>query len=213
MEQEHVIARLLRALSGKTQGQIAEELGVDPSFIAQVELGKVLPGQDHLERLAAGIGLTAADAEIILRLFQALRDPRFRQGETIRDIVEGLEAVVGSLMKAAYLQMLGMHLPDGVPGVEERQRVHELFRELEALSQEERLVVVQVVKDCQSWAFLERVCQAVSRESSRRVEVAVEWVQVAREVAKHIEGPEEWRERVREYVREHAASVPRSLPS
>lgn len=213
MRQEHVIARLLRALSGKTQEQIAEELGVDPSFIAQVELGKVLPSQDHLEKLAAGIGLTVADTEIILRLFQALRDPRFRQGETIQDIVVGLQAVVGSLMKAAYLQLLGMHLPDGVPGMEQRQQAQELFRELEALSQEERLVVVQAVKDCQSWAFLERVCQAVSQESSRRVEVAAEWVQVAREIAKHMEGPEEWRERVRNYVAEHAASVPRSLPS
>lgn len=96
MKQEHVIARLLRALSGKTQEQTAEDLGVDSSFIAQVELGKVLPSQDHLEKLAAGVGLTMADAEIILRLFQALRDPRFREGETIRDIVDGLQAVVGS---------------------------------------------------------------------------------------------------------------------
>lgn len=116
-------------------------------------------------------------------------------------------------MKAAYLQMLGMHMPDGPPGTEQRLRAQELFRELEALSQEERLVVVQAVQDCQSWAFLERVCQAVSQESSRRVEAAAEWVQVAREIAKHIEGPEEWRERVRHYVAEHAASVPRSLPS
>ncbi len=213
MKQEHVIARLLRALSGKTQEQTAEDLGVDSSFIAQVELGKVLPGQDHLEKLAAGIGLTVPDAEIILRLFQALRDPRFRQGETIRDIVEGLQGVAGSLMKAAYLQLLGIPLPDGVPGVEQRQRAQELFQELEALSQEERLVVVQAVSDCQSWAFLERVCQAVKQESSRRVEVAKEWLQVAREVAKLIEGPEEWRKRVREFVAEHAAGVPRCLPS
>ena len=213
MKEEHLIARLLRAFSGKTQEQTAEELGVDPSFVAHVELGRVLPSQDHLDKLAAGVGLTVPDTEVILRLYQALRDPRFRQGETIHDIVAGLQAVVGSLMKAAYLQLLGMHMPDGIPGVEQRDRAEELFAEVEALPLEDKLVVVQAVKDCQTWAFLERVCQEVSQESSRRMDLAAEWLQVAREVAKHIEGPEEWRKRVRHYVAEHAVSVPRSLPS
>lgn len=213
MRREHIIVRVLRALSGKTQEQVAEDLGVDPSLIAQFELGKVLPSLEHLEKLAKGVGLTVPDAEYILCLFDALRAPRFRRGQSIRETVEGLQEVVAALAKATYLQMLGVPIPDGPPEPEARQRAEELFQELEALSQEERLAVVQSVDECQSWALLERVCLAVDHEAPRNVEKAAAWVEVAREIAANIEGPEEWRKRVKQYAAEHAAKVPGGLPS
>ena len=213
MRQEHMIARLLRALSGKTQEEIGEEIGVGSSLIAQFERGKVLPSQEHLERLAKSIGLTVPDAETILRLFQALRDPRFRRGETVTDIVEGLREVTGALMNATYLQMLGVPMPGGPPEPGASQRAQELFQELEALSQEERLAVVQSVEECQSWLLLERVCLKVDQEASRNVESAAAWVEVAQEIAANIQGPEEWRRRVKAYAAEHAAKVPGCLPS
>lgn len=207
-----MIVRVLRAFSGKTQEQIAEELGVDSSLIAQFEAGKVLPSRDHLEELAKGVGLTAGDAETILCVFDGLRDPRFRRGRSFQEIVEGLRGAVDALAKATYLQMLGVPMPGGPPGPEEQRRAEELFQELAALSQEERLAVVQSVDECQSWALLERVCLAVDHEVARDLEKAAAWVAVAKEIAANIRGPREWRRRVRRYAAEHAAKVPGCLP-
>lgn len=213
MRREHMIVRVLRALSGKTQEQVAEELGVDASLIAQFEAGKVLPSRDHMEELAKGVGLTAGDAETLLCVFDGLRDPRLRQGQSLKEIVEGLQGAVDALAKATYLQMLGMPIPGGPPGPEEHQRAEELFQELEGLSQEERMAVVQSVDECQSWALLERVCQAVDQEAPRDAEKAAAWVEVAREIAANMDGPDEWRRRVRRYAAERAVKVPGSLPS
>src|SRR5436309_14571286 len=58
MRREHITARLLRAISGMTQQRFGEEAGIDPSVIADFELGSALPSRDHLERMAAAMGLT-----------------------------------------------------------------------------------------------------------------------------------------------------------
>ena len=197
MRHEHVIARLLRAASGKTQEQFAEEIGVHPSLVAQIELGKVLPSLGHLERMAKSAGITLGEAEGILRLIETLQQPRLRRGEDIDEALAGMQEEMHTMMKVAYLRMLGMPMPGGPPRREDRQRADELFRELEKLPQEDRLAVVQSVKEYQSWAVLERVC----------AEGPEAWGQVAQEIAAHIEGPEEWRRRVRQYAREQEAKV------
>jgi transcriptional regulator with XRE-family HTH domain len=213
MEQQHMIARILRALSGKTQEQVAEELGVDASLIAQFERGKALPSQEHLDGLARSAKLTVPDAEMILRLFDMLREPPLRRSEHLDEAVERLQELAGVVIKAAYVQLLGVPIPGGPPKPEEHKRAKELFQELEGLSQEERLVVVQSIEEYQTWVLLERVCLAVDREAPRNEEKALEWIEVAREIAAHIEGSEEWRKCVKAYAAQHAAKVPKSLPS
>lgn len=213
MRREHMLVRVLRALSGKTQEQVAVDLDVDASLIAQFEAGKVLPSRAHLEELSKGIGLTLGNAESILHLFHGLRDPRLRRGQSLRETVDGLREAAAALAKATYLQLLGVPIPGGPPSPEERQRAEELFQELEALSQEERLAVVQEVDECRTWSLLDRVCQEVDLEAPRNAENAEAWVQVAQEIAANLDGPDEWRRRIRKYVAEHAAKVPGCLPS
>jgi len=212
-EDQNMMARILRALSGKTQEQIAEELGVDASLIAQFELGRALPSQDHLDGMAKSAGLTTEGSRLILRLFDTLRDPSLRRSESLDEAVNRLKDLAGAIIKAAYEQLLGTPLPGGLPEPKERQRAKELFQDLEGRSQEERLAVVQSVEECQTWILLDLVCQAVAQEAPRNTEKAAEWVEVAREIVVNIEGPEEWRKGLRKFVAQHAAMVPRSLPS
>jgi transcriptional regulator with XRE-family HTH domain len=213
MRLEHMLVRLLRALSGNTQGQAGKELGVDSSLIAQFERGRVVPSEEHLEMLAQGAGLTVEDAIAILNLFEVLREPRFRKTEALEVVVERVKEIAEALTRGAYQQLLGVRLPNGLPSLNERQRAQELFQELEGLSQTGRLAVVQEVDECHTWALLQTVCRAVDHEAARNMEKAAEWVEVAGEIAAHIEGPEEWRKRLRKYVARYAARVPGSLPS
>lgn len=213
MKLEHMLVRLLRALSGKTQGEVGKELCVDSSLIAQFERGRVVPSEEHLDLLAQGAGLTVADAVIILKLFEVLREPRFRKSEALEVVVERVREIAEALTRGAYQQLLGARLPDGLPSLTERERAQELFQELEGLSQAERLAVVQEVDECHTWVLLQTVCRAVDHEAARDMGKAAEWVEVAQEVAAHIEGPEEWCKRLRKYAARYAARVPGSLPS
>jgi transcriptional regulator with XRE-family HTH domain len=73
MRREHYQARLLRAVSGKTQEQMAKEIGLQPSHLAQIELGDVMPRRAHLEEMARNESLTLADTAEALDLIETLR--------------------------------------------------------------------------------------------------------------------------------------------
>jgi transcriptional regulator with XRE-family HTH domain len=90
MQRENLIARVFRALSGKSQKQTAEEMGVDPSLVARVELGEVAPDRKYLEALGRTAGHTAEDGEEILRFYDTLRQPRRRAGQGAEALTEGL---------------------------------------------------------------------------------------------------------------------------
>lgn len=73
MRREHYQARLLRAVSGKTQEKLAKEIGLEPSHLAQIELGDVMPRRAHLEEMARNESLTLNDTVEILDLIETLR--------------------------------------------------------------------------------------------------------------------------------------------
>jgi transcriptional regulator with XRE-family HTH domain len=101
MRRKNVQARLLRALSGKTQEQTAEEVGVTPALIAQIELDKVEPGAETLAGLAAAADLSVADADEILRLAETLRRSRRWQGPDAEAVLEELaERLRSHLLRA-----------------------------------------------------------------------------------------------------------------
>jgi transcriptional regulator with XRE-family HTH domain len=73
MRREHYQARLLRALSGKTQEKMAKEVGIHPVLLGQIELGDVMPTRHYLEKMARIEGLTLEDTAELLELAETLR--------------------------------------------------------------------------------------------------------------------------------------------
>jgi len=207
MQREHLLARLLRALSGKSQERISEEIGLHPSHVAQFELGLVMPAPKHLERLAAGAGITLREAEEILSLYEAFRrSPRQRgrsAGEPLDRLVEGVRIHTG----AAYRRVLNLPLPEILPKPEERTRAEELWLRLKEFSAEERRAVVRVAEELQTWGLCERVCAESVIEASRDVERAAGLAQLAREIADRVVGSRAWRDRLRGYAAAHVANI------
>jgi transcriptional regulator with XRE-family HTH domain len=207
MNRENLKARLCRAISGKTQEQMGEEIDVHPTLITQIELGKVLPKPHQIAGLARGAGLTVADAEEILCLAETLqRSPR-RQGRTAEDLFADLAERLRSHTRATYRRLLTLPLPDRPPRAEDRQRAAELFKRLEDLSPEARLAVVRVAEEYQSWALCELVCHTSQREASRDVEGAAAWARLGQEIAERVRGPEGWRKRVQGFAAAHVANA------
>jgi tetratricopeptide (TPR) repeat protein/transcriptional regulator with XRE-family HTH domain len=73
MRRENLKARLLRAVSGKTQTRLAKETGIHSSRLAQIESGDLRPRPEELERMARHESLTVDDADEILDLVGTLR--------------------------------------------------------------------------------------------------------------------------------------------
>lgn len=73
MRRENLKARLLRAVSGKTQVRLAGEIDLHPSRLAQIESGDLLPRRQDLERMARNESLTVDDIDEILDLIDSFR--------------------------------------------------------------------------------------------------------------------------------------------
>jgi transcriptional regulator with XRE-family HTH domain len=209
MKRENLMARLLRAVSGLSQEQLAKKTGIHFTHVSQIETGKVVPSRDHLERMAKAAALTGSATEEILRLVDTLRQPRQRRGAGAEPLLDGVAQGVRSEMDAAYRRLLTLRLPEAVPQAEDRQRAAELFERLEGLPQEACLAIVQVAEECWSWALCERVCETSVREASRDVERASAWAHLARQIAERVQGPEEWRHRIQGYAAAHVANAMR----
>ena len=210
MRREQVLARMLRALSGMTQEQIGQEIGVHTSLIAQFELGRAVPGRDHLERLAKAVRLTLRDAEEILRLAEALQQPRLRRGEGAENLLDELAQEVRSRAGTGYERALRLPSPGSSPQAGERERAEELFEKLQAVHPETRLTMVRLAEGYQTWALCERICRAVEQEAARDLESAAAWAGLAQEIAARVRGPEEWRNRVQAWAAAHRVHVLRA---
>jgi len=211
MKRENLKARLLRALSGKTQEQLGEEIGVDPGLLGQIEQGRVLARPDYLERLAASGGSTGPGAGELLCHYETLRVTRRRRGQSAEDLLEELAEDLRSHVRASYQRLLTLLLPESAPRAEDRVRAAELFERLAELPPEERLAVVRLEEELQTWALCERACHASAREASRDVERAAAWAGLAVEIAELVRGPEGFLRRVQGYAGGHQANVLRVL--
>jgi transcriptional regulator with XRE-family HTH domain len=188
-----LLVRLFRALTGKTQKEFAEALGLDPAVVAQYELGKYDPGLDLLERMAAEADLTVRDGEEALRFLEALRRPRLRAGLGLGDLAGDLAEVVARVDQ----RLLRLPFEQQAPRAEDRQAVEGLWLKLKDLTEEQQLAVVSVGQEFQSWALVERLCDESEIEASRDLKRAASLARLARAIADRVPGPEGWRKRVR----------------
>lgn len=93
--------------------------------------------------------------------------------------------------------------------VAHRFRAGEQLERLRKISAEHRVVVVRRVKEFQTWALCERLCEESTRQAGRDVKECLAWAQLAREVADRVEGPEGWIQCLQAYSLGHVANAVR----
>lgn len=108
-QRERRLARLFRSEALLTQTEIEERTGIDRVTMAHYEAGDRTPTREHLELLAEAAGMSVADGEEILKLSDALRGPRLRQGRGAADLI----AELGDTRQAhrAWRRFLRLSLP------------------------------------------------------------------------------------------------------
>lgn len=206
MKREILMARLLRALSGKSQERMGEEVGIHPSLLAHYEAGKGVPGRAYLEKLARGAGITADDASQVLDLYESLRQARRRAPEDAEKPLWRLVEEIRAQAESAYRRILALPLPLSPPTAADRQKGEELWNRLADLSPDGKLAVVRLAGEFQTWALCERLCAESERDAGRALELA----RLAQEVAERVPGPRAWRSRLRGYAAAYAARALRA---
>lgn len=207
MRRKNRMARVLRALSGKTQEQTAEDIGVHASLIAQIELGKFEPSDEQMERLADSADLDLPDAEELFRLAETLQQGNRWQGEASSALLHELDERVESHLSRAWARLTALSPVDAAPRPEDRERAAELLERLQGLGEESRLAVVQVSELFQTWALCQAACEQSVREGAGDIKSAVAWGRLACEIAARVRGPETWRSRLQGYAAAHEASA------
>jgi len=202
-EHERRLARLFRAESLLSQSAVEEETGIDRSDLANYEAGRKTPPREHLERLASTARMTVAAGEEVLELAEALRRPRLRQGRGAEDLL----AEMGDTCHAhrAWQRFLRLRLPDPPPVAEDREQAREQLALLKDLTENQRMAVVRVAWDFQTWALAEQAAQASAEADDLREARA--WARLAVEIAKTIRGSDAWRNRVQGFALTQEARV------
>jgi transcriptional regulator with XRE-family HTH domain len=205
MEKEHLLARLLRAVSGDSQEEMAEGIGVHPSQIARFELGERTPSREHLGAMARRAGLTLRDAEDALRHVESLRRRHRRVGTSVDDQVDSLTENLRAIVQTALERFRTLPLPNRPPRAEDREEVQELWRQFVGLTPGERTTVARLAPEFHVWALCERACAASAEAVTRDPEEAAALAQIALEIADRVRGEPGWRSRLRAYAEAHAA--------
>ena len=205
MDPENLKIRLYRALSGRTQVEMAGETGVDVATYGHYEAGLMKPGPDKLERAARALGVGPDFGDEMLELLDLRRRKRLRAGGGIEDLVE--ELVEGTRTRAlrAYERLLTLPLPVPPPSQEDRRQAREQLPDLLDYTPSQRAAVLRLSDEHHAWALAieagESAVEAADpEEAARRASAALE-------VAALVEGPEGWPEAVRSRALECQARV------
>jgi tetratricopeptide (TPR) repeat protein/transcriptional regulator with XRE-family HTH domain len=188
------LARLFRALSGKSQVEFGESTGVSPKLIALYESGgDRQPSPDTLERLARGDNLTVREGEEVLRFAETLSRPRQRAGGQADIVLDDLSF----LISRAYQRLLRLPLPIRAPHPEDLRHAEVLWSVLKELPENQQRAVVTAGPKFQTWSLVVKVGEESVCQASRDLKRAASLARLAQHIADLIPGSEGWRNRVR----------------
>src|SRR5688572_17169924 len=134
MDRGNRLARLFRALTNKTQQELADEIGIPRVTLTQYEAGTRPTKPDHLERMAKRAGITIDEGDELLQLHDTLNRTRQRVGRDPEALFADLGEPLRTRAHRAFQRLLTLRLPDTPPRAEDRIPAKELFANLEDLT-------------------------------------------------------------------------------
>jgi len=194
MDRENRLSRLFRALTDKTQQELADDLGIPRVTLTQYEAGTKPPRLQCLEQMAELAGITVDQGDELLQLHDTLSRTRQRVGRDPEALLADLGEPLRARAHRVFQRLLTLRLPDTPPRAEDRIQAKELFPNLKELTPDQRIAVVRIATEYQTWA----VCELAVEESLSGEAEA--WAGLAVEIAEMVGGTKEWQNRVRGYA-------------
>jgi hypothetical protein len=144
--------------------------------------------------MAEIVGITVEQGDELLQLYDTQSRARQRSGRGPEALFADLGEPLRSRAHRTFQRLLTLRLPDIPPRAEDRIPAQELFATLKTLTPDQRLAVVRIATEYQTWA----VCELAVEESLAGEGEA--WAELAMEIADYVGGTKEWQNRVRGYA-------------
>jgi transcriptional regulator with XRE-family HTH domain len=218
-EDAKVLLRFLRALQDWSQGDLAERSGIAEASIRRYESGEAAPSEETVERLADAARVPSYLLHgSLLSALHFVRKVAFPDPDDLTDYQRIEESVEWSAREAAELarghfrkSWIRAVLEEEArkaeedanawrPTSEHREESSLLWERLESCTLDERAFLIDHTTTFQSWALAEKIADQVIDEAKRNPARALEWAELAVEVALRVAGEEGWPERVRGYA-------------
>lgn len=169
------------------------------------------------ERLLAVLRGGSAEVAVVTACLEGLealdRDDGLTTEERAEIEVGVLEGsrLIRSALTEAVRQSRALPPLDVYPSPEHLEPMRwlagEQWASLKDVPEDQQLIVVQVAREFQHWALVERVCEESVAQASRKLERAAFLARLGVEIAEKVQGPEGWRNRVCGYAGAHGPNV------
>lgn len=196
-----ILVQVVRAVTGWNQVQLGKESGLGGSLICRYEGDKIKPTRQSLERIAAAAGLDLEVLSIAVKVLKQMRDQRLRVGD--------LESVASSMEELlSRIEVLGLlsEVPPDEP-VDERAIATSLWERLKSRSHNERMVVVELSSEFQSWGLCLLICEQSRRAAANDARIALELATLAVRIADLAPGEEASIALLKAYAEAHLANA------
>jgi transcriptional regulator with XRE-family HTH domain len=209
-----LVVVFLRAYSRKTQAEFGRESQVDQADVSRIELGKQVPPEETLRRMAKAAGVPWHIAVHLRRFYEAalpiLDD--VREVEPEQGFLPMSRADLEHALLAVTPYLLDHSLPKPLPTPEqERREAEEVWQELERYPMSERRRLVELSPlSSRNWALAALVCDASLQTAEHTVDGALELADLALVIAGKLRGDEGWRSRVQGYAWAHIGNARRA---
>jgi len=215
-----VAVSFLRWLRGWNQKELAGAAGLDPSQISLYEQGKKIPSQKTLERLLAAVGVPFVLFDRLLALLEVVRSTVDGQSPDLDlpEVADGAAEVVARAVAAAVHTAIAQSLvvsplftdyrPRPVPPSEaDRQGTEELWRRIAHRTPADRRLLVEEVRELQTWMVCERLCAESLKVAPVDAGTSRELAELALRAAELMLADETWRSRVKGWAWMHLAAA------
>ncbi|HWM91864.1 MAG TPA: hypothetical protein VN493_13950 [Thermoanaerobaculia bacterium] len=209
LQRENLILRLQRAVSGMTQEQFSDGMGIDLGRLGQYELFLHTPGPEKLEDGAGVADVSGEWGDLVLRLTEIDRRKRLRQGRGAGDLLASSGDALRCLGEQLWKLLLALPAPPRQPCEEDRVRAKEQLPLFVGYTPAQRAAVLRLDGEHQPWALCLEAGEESERAASRDLEEAVKLARIARELAERVEGPGGWPEAILSRALAYEANVQR----
>jgi transcriptional regulator with XRE-family HTH domain len=198
---------LLRSARGWTQKDLAKATGIPSSVLSDYEKGRRSLPRAKLQTLAAALGMEPEATE--MSIFCAGFFQPEEETEEVGSPMELDEAERRLVRRASALaaRYAGERIQSEMPRLlqarkirQARKEAEDLWERLKPYSPRERRVLIEGVREFQTWALCEKLCAESERAAPADAGRAMELADLALRVALRVTGEEDWRLQVQGYV-------------
>jgi tetratricopeptide (TPR) repeat protein len=205
------VLTILRAVSGRSQKQLAAAAGLASRTISAYEKGRTALPLARLQALVSALDLPPAELEAALRFLLERRAAiaRHRGGGPEAALHAEIEAIAAGTGRnwEEFTRATLVEVVAQARILEARRQAPSLWDRLLPYAAGERLAVVREEPEFQSWALCELVCEESVRAAADAAAAAVALGELAVEIALRATGEPSWRRRLEGYARAFLANA------